>query len=101
LIKAQIKSVDNGNSLKIDEEGAIGAIVHPHPPWVEVIDVLPFRQYFTDTGVMTGSNDMTVNGSSTSVDFYISASNDYDIYIKYISAEIGDGGSPSLNDFGS
>ena len=86
MIKAQIKSVDNGNSLKIDEEGAIGAIVHPHPPLVEVIDVLPFRQYFTDTGVMTGSNDMTVNGSSTSVDFYISASNDYDIYIKYISA---------------
>ena len=74
MIKAQIKSVDNGNSLKIDEEGAIGAIVHPHPPLVEVIDVLPFRQYFTDTGVMTGSNDMTVNGSSTSVDFYISAS---------------------------
>lgn len=48
-----------------------------------------------------GSNDMRVNGATTFQDFYISASPDYDIYIKYITVEIGDNGAPALNKFGA
>lgn len=42
----------------------------------------------------------SVNGSATSQDFYIKADEEYDLYIKYISVEIGDGGTPALNKFG-
>jgi len=44
---------------------------------------------------------MSVNGSVNYVDFYISASQDFDIYVKYITLEIGDGGAPALNKFGA
>jgi hypothetical protein len=92
---------EDGKALKIIQEGAIGVVKHRHPPIDESIVPLPFRQYFTDSGASSGSNDMTVNGSSTNVEFWIEAIPDYDIFIKSISVIIGDGGSPSLNDYGS
>lgn len=91
----------NGYKAKVSEEGALNVIIHPHPPKDEAIEALPFRQYFTDNGLSTGSNDMAVNGATTNVDFYIEARKDFDIYIGYVSAEIGDGGSPALNKFGA
>lgn len=101
MLKVELRGSRNENALLVGEEGEIGVVIHPHPPINEPISSLPFRQYFTDNGTSTGSNDLSINGSSTSQDFYISASEDYDIYVKYISAEIGDGGSPSLNKFGA
>lgn len=98
-VKAEIYS--EGVKLKINEEGCFEVVQHAHPPLIESVDTLPFRQYFTDNGIMSGSNDMSINGSGSSTDFYIKAQEDYDIYIKYISAEIGDGGSPALNKFGA
>jgi hypothetical protein len=86
---------------KINGEGELNVVIHPHPPKDESSITLPFRQFFTDNGTSTGSNNMAIDGSSTSVEFYISASQDYDIYIKTISAVIGDGGSPNLNSYGS
>lgn len=62
--------------------------------------VQPFRQYLTDDGTSTGSSDMRVNGSSTSVDFYIEASSDCDRYITFLSFVIADAGA-TLNDFGN
>lgn len=93
----------SGNPFKarVSKEGAMSVVLHPHPPRAEVIEALPFRQYFTDNGKATGSNNMIVNGSVNSVDFYISAVPDFDIYVKYISAEIGDSGTPALNKFGA
>jgi hypothetical protein len=92
---------DNGESLQIKDNGAIEVIVHPHPPLDDSIDALPFRQYFTDNGKSTGSSLMSVNGSINFVDFYITANPNYDTYIKYITVEIGDGGTPALNKFGA
>ena len=93
----------NGDSyrLKVYEEGEIAITIHQHPVQDEKIVALPFRQYFTTDGSKLGSNDMTVDGSTDFVDFYITASPDYDIYIKYITCEIGDGGAPALNKFGA
>ena len=91
----------DGHELKIYEEGAIGVVEHRHPPLDEEIAALPFRQYMTDDGSASGSNAMKVDGSSTNVDFYVKASEDYDIYIKSISVLIGDGGSPALNKYGA
>jgi hypothetical protein len=91
----------SGAAAKVNGEGELNVVVHPHPPKDEEVTVFPFRQYFTDDGTSTGSNDMIVDGSTTNVDFYISAVPDYEIYINSISLEIGDSGSPTLNKFGT
>jgi len=101
MLQAQIvDGYGRDGRLKINGEGELAVVVHQHPPIDEEIIALPFRQRFTDDGTASGSDDMTVDGSSTSVPFYISASQTRDIYIKSISVLIGDGGSPTLNEFG-
>lgn len=69
-------------------------------PGVESQKIIIFRQYFTDDGTKTGSNDMRVNGSTTNVDFWIPASVDRDRYITSISFEIADQ-SATLDKFGA
>lgn len=91
----------SGRAIEVYGEGYTTVAVHQHPPENESKIALPFRQYFTDNGNSSGSNVMTVNGSINNSEFYISANDIYDVYIKYITIEIGDGGSPSLNKFGS
>ena len=100
MITARIVGED-GKQLKINGEGELSVVIHQHPPIDEDVAALPFRQYFTTDGLKSGSNDMAVNGATNSVDFYITASPDFDIYIKYITVEIGDGGTPALNKFGA
>jgi hypothetical protein len=100
MLKFNLFGGDGLFKQKVDSEGAASVVVHPHPPIGEEVAALPFRQFFTDDGTSTGTTSMVVNGSVTNVEYYISARQDYDIYVKYISVEIGDGGSPSLNDFG-
>ena len=99
-IKTKITG-DNGKHLQVYSEGYITVAEHQHPPENESIIAFPFRQYFTDNGVKSGSNDMTVNGATNFVDFYIAAEDECDVYIKYITVEIGDGGNPALNKFGA
>lgn len=88
------------NKAKVNGEGEVSVVVHPHPPLDEDQTALPFRQYFTDTGDSSGSNDMTVNGSSTSQGFYICAQEEKDLYIKSVSIVIADAGA-TLNEFGN
>lgn len=89
----------SGNKLKINGEGELTAAIHPHPPKDEEESPLPFRQYFTDNGTSTGSDNMIVDGSSAAQRFYIEATEDYDIYIKTMSVRISDG-SGALDLFG-
>jgi hypothetical protein len=97
MIKSKIYGGDGRNSLKVNGEGEIGVVVHTHPPINESLISLPFRAYFTDSA---DNNDMVVDGSVTPQDFTIEASQDYDIWIKYISAEISDTSNMNLNNFG-
>ena len=89
-----------GNKAKVNEEGCFEVVQHAHPPLTESVEVFPFRQYFTDNGLESGSNDMRVNGAANTQDFWVAASEEYDIYIKTISIEISDGGA-TLNEFGN
>jgi hypothetical protein len=100
-IKARVVG-NNNQALNLTDKGEV-VVVIPQRPFVgEEISAIPFRQYFTDDGIKSGSNTMNVSGTLVSpLDFYITASEDYDIYIKYITVEIGDGGTPSLNKFGA
>jgi len=88
------------HKLKIDKVGTANVIAHPHPPLVENVHVEPFRQFFSDDGTSAGSEDMTVNGSSTNVKFWIKAHETKDIYIKTIQFIIADAGA-ELNEFGN
>ena len=92
---------NSGKVLEVYGEGYTTVAVHQHPPENESTIALPFRQYFTDDGKHSGSNDMTIDGGTSYTDFYVRANDNFDVYIKYITIEIGDGGAPSLNKFGS
>lgn len=69
---------------KVHEDGALGIIAHPEPPFLAQKTEL-FRQYLTDDGTDTGSNDMGINGSVTNVDFWIPADVEKDRYITKLS----------------
>ena len=101
MINTGIADNRNGNELAVTEEGTIGVVQHSHPPINDTLRTVPYRQYFTDNGAATGSNDMRVVGTATGTDFYISASQDVDIFVRSISVVIGDGGTPALNKFGA
>jgi hypothetical protein len=86
------------NFAKVNGEGELSVVVHPHPPKNEEETALPFRARFLDSG---GSSDMAVDGSTTTVEYTVEASQDRDVYLKYVSLTIGDNGSPALNKFGA
>ena len=98
MITVNIQDKKNNNNLIITDEGVIPVVLHNHPPLEDSVFTLPFMSAFVDEN---GSNDMAINGSSNSVRFSVNAVDSYNIFIKYISIEIGDGGSPSLNKFGA
>jgi hypothetical protein len=59
---------EDGVALKVYGEGYTTVALHQHPPEDESIIALPFRQYFTDNGSVSGSNVMGVNGATNYVD---------------------------------
>jgi hypothetical protein len=99
MLKTNIIDKLTGLSAKVTGEGLLNVVVHPHPP-AEPLTALPFRQYITDNGLSTGSKSMLVDGSTVEKEFWISASEDHDIYINSISFVIADAGA-TLNNFGS
>lgn len=90
----------SGNKVKVNGEGEIPVVIHTHPPIDEQVESFPFSQYFTDDGTSSGSNDMRVDGSTTSQAFSISAHEERDVWIKTISVRISDANS-ALNKFGA
>lgn len=86
-----------GGMAKINGEGELSVVVHPHPPKDEEEVSLPYRAYFTS---LAGATDMRVDGSTTNVSFSISADQERDIYIKTCSLVIADA-SAALNKFGN
>jgi hypothetical protein len=95
-----IANPENGTKAIVSKEGAIQVVNHGHAPVSETIFGIPFRQYFTDNGTSTGSNDMIVDGSSVKQEFWIHADPIRDVYVVTISVDLADGGSPNMNKFG-
>lgn len=89
-----------GYSAKVDKDGTLNAVIHPHPPLGDQISAIPFRQYFTDNGEDDGAIDMRVDGSVSHILFYIVADQDKDVYIKTISMLIADVNA-TLDKFGT
>jgi hypothetical protein len=78
-------------------EGALETVAHDHPPKGEVEYLLPVREFMATSA---GATDMLVDGSSTTQEFFIEASPDYDIWIKTLAFTISDAGA-TLNKFGN
>lgn len=87
-IKTHIVGADNDTSVQVTQNRELVVNVS-HDPVMQPSRRKPFRQYFTDTGLSTGSNDMGVDGSVTNVDFWIPADHDNDRYISHISIIVG------------
>lgn len=101
MIKVAIVNPKNGDASRIGTEGELPVVVHPHPPIEDDFIYLPFRQYFTDNGEASGSNDMRVVGSAASpIDFYITAKTESDVFIKTIAVVIADA-QATLSRFGN
>jgi hypothetical protein len=95
MIDVGIKN-GTGISARISQDGELRTIGSPYPPFEEQ-KVQPFRQYLTDDGTETGSNDMGVDGSVTNVEFYIPSSPNNDRYITSLSFIVGYGAAAQPN----
>ncbi len=104
-IKAQIVGAD-GKPVQVLNGGALEVITDAFPAFGQQQKGIIYRDYFrnTVTSGPNGSQDMRVDGSSTSVEFTIEGSKNTrlpaDRYITSISFVIGDGGA-NLNEFGN
>ena len=93
MINSQLQDgTGSKQKAKINGDNALYTTTIPYPPVVPQ-KVKPFRQYFTDDGTLSGSNDMGVDGSATNVDFYVQASETDDRYITNLSVLVGYGGA--------
>lgn len=80
-------SLVNGSGVeaKITDDQELIVNVSPYPARREQ-KIKPFRQFLTDDGTASGSNDMSVVGSTASpLDFYVEADQDDDRYISALS----------------
>lgn len=77
---------------RIDVDNALFTAKIPYPPLIQQ-KVKPFRQYITDDGTTSGSNDMGIDGSTTNQEFYIEADQFNDRYITSLNFIIGYGNS--------
>ena len=92
-ISVDIKDGKGGkNSAKVTDDNEILVVQSPYPPFSPQ-KIRPFRQYMTLNGLFNGSNDMSVDGSVTNVEFYIPAVEGYDRYITSINILVGYGTS--------
>ncbi len=99
MIPVSVDDSMTGNSLTV-KHGVVGTVKQSYPNLDESVEQLPFSQFFTDTGVSSGSTDMRVDGSVTSQEFFIKALGNRDFFINTISIRIGDN-QGTLNQFGN
>ena len=91
MAKVEITNGD-GARASVTKEGELLVSVSPFPAF-KAAKARPFRQYLTDDGTASGSNDMGVDGSVTNQSFYVQADNNDDRYISNISLIVGYGTS--------
>lgn len=101
-LNVNVRCTGTGNIALVQDDGSLQVTNNGFPVPDAKTLARPFRQYFTDTGLSTGDNDMRVVGSSTNVlEFSISASGEgKDRYLSTLSVVIADQ-SATLNKFGN
>lgn len=97
-IDAHIRDPSSMAGLVINSEGALGNVEHAHPSIADAVNLLPFRVDFEQAAnpQMAGA----VGTLAAPQEFSVSASSDFDTWIKTISTEITDT-NPSAAQFGA
>lgn len=97
-LKSHIVDAFSKRTARVLPEGQLLVGVIPCPP------MLPqkckvFSQFLTDDGLKTGSDNLGIDGSVTSVNYWIPASDDNDIYITKLNYIVGYSASGELWEF--
>lgn len=85
-------------AAEVTPDQELSVISAPYPTLGEQ-KARPFRQYLTDDGTASGSNDMGVDGSSTNVDFFVQGDNDDDRYITALNFIVAYGSTGQPNEW--
>jgi hypothetical protein len=97
-IDVKIKdSAGKGIGLEIEKDCSARISDTGVPPVQDIYRLRPLSGYMTDS---SGVSDMLVDGSTTSIDYAIRASNDADRYVHTLAFTIADAAA-SLNQFGN
>lgn len=96
-IKSFITDPSTGNQAIIQDE-SLTVTQFPSPPLMEQ-KIKIFSQFFTDDGTTSGSNDLGIDGSTTSVTFWVQADENNDRYITKLNFIMGYGASGELWEF--
>ena len=86
-------------AASVTDDQELMVITSSYPPLTNQ-KVQPFRQYLTNDGLPSGTNDMGVDGSSTNVDYYIPSKVGEDRYITSLNFIVGYGASGQPNQWG-
>jgi len=86
-------------AASVTDDQELMVINSAYPPLTSQ-KVQPFRQYLTNDGLPSGTNDMGVDGSSTNVDYYIPSKVGEDRYITSLNFIVGYGASGQPNQWG-
>lgn len=95
-----VNILDGGGSkqkVKVKDNALLSTSL-TYPPFEKQL-TKPFKQYMTVNGASSGSNSMKVDGTTTNVDFYVSADDENDRYITQLNYLIGYGGAAYLYNF--
>ena len=100
MIPVYLVSPDNDSVIEIESKNLL-TVTSPWPPRTDGTQrVRLLRQFLTQDGTSGGTSDMRVDGSSTSVEYFIESSVNHDRYIKTLSFSIVDA-SATLSKFGN
>lgn len=94
-----VRDSDKGYSVHVNEDGALLIEVEPSPSLDTPNHLEPFTAFFTVNGDGTSAS-LSVNGSVTPVEAWVSSVPDGDLYITGANVLIADGGTIALNRFG-
>jgi hypothetical protein len=99
-IKTNIEDGEGtGRLARVSPEGFLYTQEAPFPPSGEETKITIYREFLTLNNDGT-TNDMRVNGSTTSQYFWVNAEPNFDIYITTLSFLISDSGA-ELDEFGN
>lgn len=98
-VRSHITDIASKETASVHDRALLGVEL-PFPPFGIEQKTRVFRQFLTADGTASGSNDMTVDGSSTPVEFWIEADDEVDTYIRRLSFVIADA-SADNNQFGN
>lgn len=84
-------------SVRVEDEGLLVSNFTSPPLLPQKVSV--YNRFFTDDGLTSGSNDLGIDGSAASVEYWIPADDENDYYVTTLSFILGYGSSAEMYEF--